>query len=100
MNNEQKRRLGFERVQEVMKHRWVPEILTCIGSGEGRYSEILEKYPFLSKTELNRKLALLKNCHAIEKSDDHMHLPYTLLDFGEDLLKLIESIEAVGSKYV
>ncbi len=100
MDNDQMKKIGFERVQEVMKHRWVPEILMCIGSGKGRYSEILSKYPFLSKTELNRKLALLKKYRVIDKSDKHMHHPYRLMDFGEDLLKLIEFIGEVGSKYV
>ena len=33
---------GFQIVQDLIKLRWVPEILTSIEAGNNRYSELLE----------------------------------------------------------
>ncbi len=50
---------GFEIVQDLIKLRWVPEILKSIDLGNQRYSEIQRSIPYISHTELNRKLAIL-----------------------------------------
>ncbi len=91
---------GFERVYELIKHRWVLEIIRAISKGHTRYGEILALHPFLSKTELNRKLAMLQAYEVIEKDGSERTAPYRLLSFGEDLEKLHVQMEALGRKFV
>ena len=49
---------GLSIVENLIKLRWVPEILGSIELGNRNCSEIL-KTPYLSHTELNRKLKIL-----------------------------------------
>ena len=88
---------GFEIVQDLIKLRWVPEILKSINQGNQRYSEILTSIPYMSHTELNRKLAILGEKKVIEKRDGDGS--YTLLEFGEDLVHIFNHLEDLEEKY-
>ena len=50
---------GFQVVQNLIKLKWVPEILESIANGNDRYSDILQSVPKISHTELQRKLNIL-----------------------------------------
>ena len=91
---------GFEIVQDLIKLRWVPEILESIDLGNQRYSEIQRSIPYISHTELNRKLAILTEKKVIDREvDDSKNTYYTLLSFGKDLVHIFNHLEELEEKY-
>lgn len=88
---------GFELIHDVIKLRWVPEIITAIHDGHTHYNEILRAISTLSNTELNRKLAVLMERKAIEKIDDK---GYVLSDFGKDLEHIFRHFEEMSEKHL
>ncbi len=90
---------GFEIVQDLIKLRWVPEILKSIELGNHRYSEILTSIPYISHTELNRKLSTLVEKNVIEKRVDDSTTAYYLLSFGKDLVHIFYHLEDLEDKY-
>lgn len=92
---------GFELVQDIIKLKWVPEILTAIDSGFNGYNEILENIDFLSNTELNRKLSLLVEKKVISKTTyPDNRTSYTMLDFGKDLNHIFNHLIDLEKKYL
>lgn len=91
---------GFELIHELVKHRWIPEILDSITQGKQNYTQILNDHEFLSKTELNRKLALLVDKKVVEKLSNENKTAYKLLAFGEDLDHIFKHFEDIGNKYI
>lgn len=91
---------GFELIHDLVKHRWIPEIIASIASGRENYSDILEDHEFLSRTELNRKLALLLEKNVLVKEVQDNRSYYKLLEFGEDLDHIFKHFAEVGSKYI
>ncbi|VDN48850.1 Transcriptional regulator [Petrocella atlantisensis] len=90
---------GFEIIQDIMKLRWIPEILMTISMGYSNYSDILNHIEGLSHTELNRKLALLTEKKAIIKESDHIRSGYILTDFGSDLEHIFKHFLDIAEKY-
>lgn len=90
---------GFQIVQELVKLRWVPEILKSIEKGNNRYGEILNSIPYISHTELNRKLSILINKKVINKTTDSGFIRYALQTFGEDLVHIFNHLEDLEKKY-
>ncbi len=89
---------GFDILQELIKLRWIPEILKSISMGNSSYSSILNSIPYLSHTELNRKLNILIEREAILKQGESSP-SYHLKDFGEDLVHIFYHLEDLQSKY-
>lgn len=90
---------GFQIVQDLIKLRWVPEILTSIEGGNNRYSELLESIEYISHTELNRKLSILLEREVIDKTVDGRNTYYTLLPFGKDLVHIFHHLEELEERY-
>ncbi len=90
---------GFQIVQDLIKLRWVPEILKSIHLGNQRYSDILKSIPYLSHTELNRKLNILIDKKVIEKTINGNNTYYSLLNFGDDLVHIFYHLEDLEDKY-
>lgn len=90
---------GFQMVQDLIKLRWVPEILKSLELGNGRYSEIQRSIPHISHTELNRKLAILIEKSVIAKKGHDHSTHYSLLNFGEDLVHIFNHLEDLEDKY-
>jgi len=90
---------GFQIVQDLIKLRWVPEILKSLHLGNQRYSEVLGSIPYISHTELNRKLSILTEKEVIEKTVDDNNTYYYLLDFGKDLVHIFYHLEDLENKY-
>ena len=90
---------GFQIIQDLIKLRWVPEILKSINMGNQRYSEILTSIPHISHTELNRKLLTLMDKDVISKTEDDEATYYSLLEFGEDLVHIFNHLEDLEDKY-
>ena len=90
---------GFEMIQDLIKLRWVPEILKSLDVGNHRYSEILRSIPNISHTELNRKLSTLIEKGVIYKKDNDNNTYYSLLNFGEDLMHIFNHLEDLQDKY-
>lgn len=90
---------GFQIVHDLIKLRWVPEILKSIQLGNQRYNEILMSIPYISHTELNRKLSILTKKGVIEKRIDGNNTYYSLLNFGKDLVHIFEHLEDIEEKY-
>ncbi|MDF1617136.1 winged helix-turn-helix transcriptional regulator [Petrocella sp. FN5] len=90
---------GFEIIHDIMKLRWVPEILMTISMGYSNYSDILNQVEGLSHTELNRKLSLLSEKKAIIKESDHVRSGYILTDFGYDLEHIFKHFLDIAEKY-
>lgn len=90
---------GFEIVQDLIKLRWVPEILKSIELGNHRYSEIMKSIPYMSHTELNRKLSVLIEKKVVDKVAEDNNICYFLLDFGEDLVHIFNHLEDLEDKY-
>ncbi|NMA85084.1 MAG: helix-turn-helix transcriptional regulator [Epulopiscium sp.] len=90
---------GFQIVQDLIKLRWVPEILKSIDMGNKQYSQILKSIPYLSHTELNRKLNVLVEKRVIERVEEGSNIRYSLLNFGEDLVHIFYHLEDIEVKY-
>jgi DNA-binding HxlR family transcriptional regulator len=90
---------GFQIIHDLIKLRWVPEILKSIHLGNQRYSHILKSIPDMSHTELNRKLALLLERKVIVKRAEGTKRHYLLLDFGKDLVHIFNHLENLESRY-
>ncbi|MBC8589805.1 winged helix-turn-helix transcriptional regulator [Wansuia hejianensis] len=90
---------GFEIVQDLIKLRWVPEILKSIDLGNHRYSQILRSIPYISHTELNRKLSTLVEKEVVSKTVVDNNTYYSLLDFGDDLVHIFNHLEDLEEKY-
>ncbi len=90
---------GFEIVQDLIKLRWIPEILKSIDMENHRYTDILNSIPYMSHTELNRKLALLLDKKVIIKKDIEENNYYELEDFGKDLIHIFYHLEDLEEKY-
>lgn len=91
---------GFEIVEDLIKLRWVPEILESIDSGNHRYSEIKRSIDGISDTELNRKLTTLVEKGTIVKEEDLDSISYTLLEFGKELVHIFYHLEELQEKYL
>ena len=91
---------GFKIVQDLIKLSWIPEILRSINYGNHRYSDILDSIPYMSHTELNRKLAVLVDKKVIHKDLDDQTGSYFLLDFGRDLVHIFNHLEELEEKHV
>ncbi|NLC02804.1 MAG: helix-turn-helix transcriptional regulator [Tissierellia bacterium] len=90
---------GFQIVQDLIKLRWIPEIIKSLEAGNHRYSEIQRSIHHISHTELNRKLSILIERGVILKEDNTDNTKYILLDFGEDLVHIFNHLEALQEKY-
>lgn len=90
---------GFQMVQDLIKLRWVPEILAAIEIGNNRYSELLENIEYISHTELNRKLSILVEREVIDKTTNGRNTYYTLLPFGKDLVHIFHHLEDLEERY-
>lgn len=91
---------GFQVVHDLIKLRWVPEILKSIHLGNEHYSHILNSIPYISHTELNRKLTILIEKGVIEKTVQDREIYYSLLSFGKDLVHIFYHLEDIEDKYV
>ncbi len=90
---------GFQIVQDLIKLRWVPEIIKSIKLGNRKYNDILRSIPYVSNTELNRKLTALIDKNVIEKAVKGSTTDYALLGFGEDLVHIFNHLECLEDKY-
>ena len=91
---------GFQLIHEIMKLRWIPEIITSIGHGSKHYSEITSEIDGISNTELNRKLAFLLEKSVIKKLDEStVRSAYVLTEFGLDLDHIFNHFVEMGERY-
>ena len=90
---------GFKIIHDIIKLKWVPEVLNAIGTDGATYSEILRSIDYLSNTELNRKLAILLERKAVEKVETEGHSRYQLLPFGKDLDHIFRHFRDIEEKY-
>lgn len=90
---------GFELLQDLLKLRWVPEILKSIDQGNSKYTEILRSIDPMSHTELNRKLKILVAKGVVGKNQMAGQFQYELLDFGQDLVHIFYHLEDLEEKY-
>lgn len=67
--------------------------------GNTRYSEIKNSIPYISHTELNRKLNVLLKRDVIRKKEENNNTSYSLLKFGEDLVHIFGHLEDLEEKY-
>lgn len=96
MNNFDK---GFELIQDLVKKRWVPEILHSIKNGNHSYTDILNSIDYLSHTELNRKLKTLEEYDVITKKEVGINACYYNNDLGNDLDHIFSHFTELGNKY-
>ena len=90
---------GFKIVHDLIKLSWIPEILKSISYGNHRYSDILNSIPYMSHTELNRKLAVLVEKNVIHKNLDDQTISYSLMEFGNDLVHIFYHLEDLEERY-
>lgn len=90
---------GFQIVQDLIKLRWVPEIIKSIDLGNQRYAEIQRSINYISHTELNRKLLVLVEKGVILKYENSNNISYSLLEFGKDLVHIFDHLEDLEEKY-
>ncbi len=77
---------SIDTLQKIISKRWVSEILFSINHRHHRYTEILNCIPYISSTELRRKLkSLLKYGLILKDEQGEYHL--TLL--GKDMIDIM-----------
>lgn len=91
---------GFQIVHDLIKLRWIPEILKSIHMGNHNYSDILRSIPNMSHTELNRKLSILIERNVIDKKSKGSSTYYSLHNFGKDLVHIFYHLEDLENKYI
>jgi len=89
----------FQIIEDLIKLRWIPEILESINLGNHRYSEIKKSIKEISHTELNRKLLVLIEKGTILKEENIASTSYYLLEFGKDLIHIFGHLEDLQEKY-
>lgn len=90
---------GLQIVEDLIKLRWVPEILKSVNLGNYRYTDIQRSIDGISHTELNRKLTILIEKGAILREEDENNIFYEMLEFGEDLVHIFNHLEDLQEKY-
>lgn len=90
---------GFQIVQDLIKLRWVPEIVKSIKLGNRRYTDISKSITHISNTELNRKLTILIDKKVIKKKVSGKNTEYSLLNLGEDLVHIFNHLANLEEKY-
>jgi len=91
---------SFEILHDLIKLKWVPEIVKSISLGNQSYTKILKSIPHMSHTELNRKLRILMNKNVIIKRGEGKKTYYHLNPFGEDLVHIFNHLEELEAKYL
>lgn len=91
--------LGLDIIQDIIKLKWIPEILESIENGHHRYNRILESIEYLSHTELQRKLNVLLNKKVIIKCEIDGHINYYLNEFGIDIIHILHHFAELNDKY-
>ncbi|MDO5714937.1 MAG: winged helix-turn-helix transcriptional regulator, partial [Tissierellia bacterium] len=79
---------GLDFILDIIKPRWVAEILYCLEEDSSSFSHLLEAIPFLNRTELNRKLHFLMERGVIIKSMENHRSSYRLTKLGKDLVHI------------
>ena len=90
------------RGAEIFAERWTPLIIRNLYLGCGRYSEILEGAPGLSRTLLSQRLRQLERLGVVEsapKPDGRGH-HYELTSAGHDLFKVCQSLGEWGARWL
>lgn len=90
---------GFELIQDLVKKRWIAEILHSISLGNHSYTDILNSIDYLSHTELVRKLKVLEEYDCVEKKEEGVNVYYYLKDLGYDLDHIFSHFVELGDKY-
>lgn len=90
---------GLQIVEDLIKLRWVPEILKSVNLGNSRYTDIQRSIDGISHTELNRKLTILIEKGAILRDEDENNISYGMLEFGQDLVHIFNHLEDLQEKY-
>lgn len=91
---------AFEIIGDLIKYRWVPEILRSIKSGHTNYTEILDSIEYLSHTELQRKLKILSEYDCVVKMQKENRTIYMLTEFGDEMDHIFNHFYQVGQKYL
>lgn len=91
---------GFQLIHDIIKLRWVPEIVEAIAKDHSRYSDISSQIEYISNTELNRKLAVLLERNVIEKTEVDGKEGYVLTQFGYDLDHIFNHFTEMSDKYL
>ena len=86
----------FQDIQDILRLKWIPEILASIDSGKNSFSVILINIPYISETELNRKIKALLTRHLIQKNEKGL---YEFLPLGKSILYTLNHIQRVYQKY-
>lgn len=86
---------SYRYVQDILKLRWVAEVVEVMAEGGSHYSSITGRIDYLSHTELNRKLAILLDRQMVVRQADGS---YHLTDKGWQLYAIIQQIEIAGQQ--
>lgn len=86
----------FIYIHDILRLKWVPEILSAIHNGASTFSKILIDIPFISQTELNRKIKFLVERKLITRSPSGV---YSLNPFGKEVLYILLYIQRLNAKY-
>ena len=78
----------FIYIHDILRLKWVPEILSAIHNGASTFSKILIDIPFISQTELNRKIKFLVERKLITRGP-----------FGKEILYILLYIQRLNAKY-
>lgn len=77
--------IKFEKVKDIIKLRWISEIIFAISFYELSYSELLKEIEYISGTELQRKLNILVSNQIIKKNESTNRTTYNLTSIGREL---------------
>lgn len=89
---------GIEVIQDLLKRRWVAEILHSIKLGNKTYTAILNSIEFLSQTELQRKLKVLEEYECIYKNEEK--ITYHMTEFGNEIDHVFQHVYELGKRYL
>lgn len=86
---------SYQIIQGILRLNWVVEIITQIVKGQTHYNQIISQVPYLSHTELNRKLKVLMDKKIITRSADRS---YALTQYGQELYQIMKNMSKLGKK--
>ncbi len=93
----------YQRAVEIIGRRWTGEIIRALLAGKSRFSEFTATIPGLSDRLLSERMKELEAEGIVSRCvspDTPVRVDYRLTDKGEDLLEVVDALEAWANRWI
>lgn len=82
-------------VLKKLNSRWLPFILIELKNGAARFTDLHERFEYLTATQLTRSLKKGIEYNYLVRENDR----YQLTELGQDIVSLVIKLEEIEEKY-